>query len=69
MMSFSASGSASRLFHAPPTIQPAATASHLESQIQCCLALKSAKEYHMWLFTYVRYLVNEGETFLDFDYV
>ena len=27
----------------------------------CCLALQSGKEYRHWLFTYVRYLVQEGE--------
>lgn len=55
-----ASTNASRLFRSAPSLQPAATVSYLENQIQCCLSLKSANEYKKWLLTYIRYLVNEA---------
>ena len=36
------------------------TVSHLESQVQSALKLKSASEYRQWLGTYVRYLAKEN---------
>ncbi|ELT95316.1 hypothetical protein CAPTEDRAFT_117691 [Capitella teleta] len=51
---------ASRLYRTNSTLQKAATLSHLENQMSAALALMSASEFRFWLFSYVRYLVQEG---------
>ena len=61
VLTFRLGSQASQLFRAPPGGQQATTVSHLENQLACCLALQSGKEYHHWLLTYVRYLVQEGK--------
>jgi len=50
----------SRLLHSDAVTRHAVTISHLENQLTCCVSLRSSKEYHFWLLTYVRYLVQEG---------
>ena len=55
-------GSQARLLQgADPSLRHSATLSHLESQLSCALVLKSGPEYHLWMLTYVRYLVQEGK--------
>ena len=51
---------ASRLYRTNSVLQKTATLSHLENQVAAALALKSTSEFHFWLFSYVRYLVQEG---------
>eukprot|EP00794_Sanderia_malayensis_P014352 gene14352-15848_t len=41
--------------------QQTCTISHLENQMCASLSLGSAEEYHFWLMTYARYLVQSGE--------
>merc|ERR1712224_167346 len=43
-----------------PTRQETTTLSHLESQVSAALSMSSAEEYHFWLMTYVRYIVQAG---------
>ncbi|XP_031557389.1 protein HIRA-like [Actinia tenebrosa] len=49
-----------RMFRSNPGRQQTATVSHLENQLSACVALGSGTEYHFWLMTYVRYLVQAG---------
>ncbi|XP_033112142.1 protein HIRA-like isoform X2 [Anneissia japonica] len=51
---------ASRVFQLSPQMQKSSTLSHLESQLNAALVLKSGKEYKFWLLTCVRYMVQEG---------
>ena len=51
----------SQLYRSGHPLQQTATLSHLENQLGSCVLLKSGSEYHFWLLTYVRYLVQEGQ--------
>ncbi|WAR03972.1 HIRA-like protein [Mya arenaria] len=53
-------GGTERLVQSAADTRQLCTLSHLESQLQACLALQSPAEYRFWLHTYVRYLVQEG---------
>jgi len=53
-----------QILRADASIQRSSTLSHLENQVACSMALKSGKEFHFWLNSYVRYLVQEGKMFL-----
>lgn len=48
------------LFRGNPNMQKLGTLSHLDTQLTSSLSLHSAKEYHFWLLTLVRYLTQEG---------
>ena len=51
---------ASRLYKTGPHAV-SCTLSHLENQVSSALSLRSGNEYHFWLMTYIRYLVQEGK--------
>lgn len=43
-----------------PVKQETSTLAHLESQVSAALSISSSEEYHFWLMTYVRYIVQAG---------
>ncbi|KAI0209772.1 Protein HIRA [Lamellibrachia satsuma] len=51
---------AGQLYRTDIGFQQSATLSHLQNQMLCARALNSNTEYHFWLLTYVRYLVQHG---------
>ena len=51
---------ASHMMRSQPGMLQMSTLSHLENKVSCALALKSSPEFHFWLLTYTRYIVQEG---------
>lgn len=58
-----------QILRADAAVQRSATVSHLENQVACSLAIKSPKDFHFWLNSYVRYLVQEGKKLMFSFYI